>query len=408
MYADLDLPRVATFDDIRPQFAVTSLQQAASLLHINALQHVGCATLGQLSTWKLHPSPFDTWSVSTNASASFSPHQLRATLCRRHEQSKHAIIVPTHLPHQDAFLRLVQSIVHFLGSGLDDAAVHLSPVFSSVTDMQRMLPRIVLNESRSRLSLRPLLFDLHHVTGPVAAAFKFKYQCAKKLWALHHLIYEHALLLDSDFEVRAPVDLAGLVASHKGELLAGPVSTLRIDRMVLHNVNRLIGANFTTFPLELPWVISKVHLDRLCDFLVHNFRLQKAHDLYPALLHHPQYFFEIILYRLYVLATAPQAFTTVVTESSIRMLHARYRNNTVGKRGLRPAFLFDMPLNEGERDALNYHVISEYTWLELKRQLQLRDKYTHHRSNVPVSSCWLHIHTDRTTPVHIKSVVIAR
>lgn len=213
-----------------------------------------------------------------------------------------------------------------------------------------------------------------------------------KLWALHHLAYEYAILLDSDFELQRPVDLGNLVEQHRGELLPTPVSSFPLDQIVLQNTNRLLGASHAIFPLELPWIVERRHARHLIQYMAKRLKLSSDHAVFAALLQSSKVYFEIVLYRLFVLQNAPATFSQRVAKPVLASIRARHVNST--RKGLKPPhFLFDMPLTPDERNALGYGVVSEYICKAIQK-----DTPTPPASSSGASSCcdcWMHVHNDR-------------
>ena len=378
----------------------------ADLVLTGAPAYVGCVSLTKngrlLHYWQ---SPLDVWSWTTaNASAALLGN---ATACRRWAGRAEtlAVIVPTHMQHAAYFKQLAAKIVLHVRPGSSSATATLATVFSSLSDARSLLPP--LRVKGSSFVLRPLIFDLYSAKlADGSYTTKFKFQAAKKLWALHHLQAAHTLVLDSDFVVTRPTDLTSLVKAHADRLILTPPPRLKIDQGVLKSVNRLLRSEFATFPLELPWIFDRTHLNALMAFLTAELHADDPRALARALLTSRHILFEVLLYRLFVLARHPHAWREVVRldgDTPLRAVHERHQNSTVGMRAQPPNFLFDMALNTSERRALDYGVVSEPLWRQLQRQR------VHSGLSLAPECCWLHIHMDRvqTAPVHVDPVVVS-
>ena len=383
-----------------------------ALAALRGSPYAGCASIESADVLRLWPSPFDVASL-----AGQQPFQrprpnssIIVTACRtRPPKVRHVLIIPTYEGHRVHFDALMNSIArHVVGDG---GAVRVAPVLSSVSEMQSLLKPL---RPRSNVELHPLLFDYPYrgsrgLSRHGHLLFKFKYQCAKKLWALSHLNYDHALVLDSDF-VFGPVavHLTSLINVHKRTLVPNPSDGLMwIDQMVLRNVNELLDSKYTIFPLELPWVIESSLLGELLRFLVQKLSVSSVPALFVELMQkHTKVYFEVILYRLFVLAHAPGTYTQVVDEATLRRLRREYGRLVVGDPGPNgtqvfrmapPIFLFDMPLTQAEREALNYPFTSSYVWQEAPRGLPTEQPSQPSQTGQSGGCCSIRIHNDRTT-----------
>jgi len=154
--------------------------------------------------------------------------------------------------------------------------------------------------------------------------------------------------------------------------------------MTLNHTNDLLGTSYNLFPIEPPWLIDKQLLMRLVAYLREALQVESIAHVFPKLIEDKsKVYFEIILYRLFVIRSAPQTFTRVTDEMTIRRLRRRYSGSRIA--GSMPMYLFDMPLNSHDRHALDYPAVSASVWWALQEMGYANAS----------TSAWLRMHNDR-------------
>lgn len=278
----------------------------------------------------------------------------------------------------------------------------LALVLSDVTEVSglsewfnRPLGQEASSRPRGWLALQTLVFDM-----PQAGRHnKYNYQACKKLWGLQRMQpFQHAIILDSDFMLTQPVPSVEFLAwTHKDVLYATP-SREQAKNSTLKSTNLMLGGtNLTAWPLDPPWVIDGVQLERFLAHLANHNLPQKGDRSLASLIRYllsakAPTFFEIVVYRLFVLATAPQTYPRTYDEESMRALQKKHKQ----------VYLFDMVLNGSEREELGYYV---------GRHLHLAAQQQEHQQRPPPPQqqqseasalvrqcCWMTVHNDRRVP----------
>ena len=117
-----------------------------------------------------------------------------------------AVIVPTHAADTPLYAALAHSALQ-IGLGTKEPWDFVT-IFSSLRDLAVMMPLARVSELEARfVPQRALVFDRPGVRRADPSA-KYVYQTCKKMWAWSHLHHDFMLIMDSDFRVLRPVDLA--------------------------------------------------------------------------------------------------------------------------------------------------------------------------------------------------------
>mmetsp|Transcript_40555 Transcript_40555/g.100181 ORF Transcript_40555/g.100181 Transcript_40555/m.100181 type:complete len:236 (-) Transcript_40555:694-1401(-) len=207
------------------------------------------------------------------------------------------------------------------------------------------------------------------------------------MWAWVRLPHEYVLVLDSDFALLRPVDLAAVVAEHGRALYIATRrrhrrrrrSLIELDKLAVATAAQLLGVPPIRVPLlDMPWVFERGQR------LEMHARLRARHGDYIGALLDPKAHgggsawpvFEIIIFRTWQI----RCYASWRTDSALPAdaLRKRLIDELIDRH--RVVFLFDAPLTREERARLRYPAVAAYV-----------DPV----DNEGEELAWLLIHTDR-------------
>jgi len=237
------------------------------------------------------------------------------------------IIVPTYINHLNWFKKLCESlylvsdtfVFNIIFSSFNEAFTIMNDVFPALQNLKQIHTNI-------------LIFDEEY-----SSKNKYNYQCAKKLWGLEMLNYENIVIFDSDFEFINKVNLSALIREKGNNIYVNSYSISGFDKQVIDNINALFSTDYQMFPLDMLWVINK-HL--FTGFMKYLSVLKP--DIFEFILLSQDLYFEIIMYRLYVITNFPDQFSF----KDINTLCKKYDKK----------FMWDMPLTKGEQSDYDYDI----------------------------------------------------
>jgi hypothetical protein len=245
----------------------------------------------------------------------------------KHRIAYDGIIVPTYINDLKWFKKLCESIhlvsdsvvFNIIFSSLDEAFIIMENVFPSIQNLKHVHTNI-------------LIFDIEY-----SSKNKFNYQCSKKLWGLETLNYENIVIFDSDFELINSVNLNTLIQEKGDRIYVNSYSISYFDKRVIDNINALFSTNFQMFPLDMLWVINK----RLFTEFMKYLRTLKP-DILEFFLDSQDLYFEIIMYRLFIISKFPNQFKLI----DINNLCVKYDKK----------FMWDIPLTNQEQIDNDYDI----------------------------------------------------
>jgi hypothetical protein len=121
------------------------------------------------------------------------------------------------------------------------------------------------------------------------------------------------------------------------------------DKQVIDNINALFSTDYQMFPLDMLWLINKTLFTEFMKYL----RTLKP-EILDFILFSQDLYFEIIMYRLYVINKYPEQFSC----TTINALCAKYDKK----------FMWDMPLSKEEQSDYDYDIaISRNVHLDKSR-----------------------------------------
>jgi hypothetical protein len=237
------------------------------------------------------------------------------------------ILVPTYINDLKWFKKLCESlhlisdrvVFNIIFSSFDEAYIIMETVFPSFQHLTNIITNI-------------LIFDVEY-----SSKNKFNYQCAKKLWGLEKLNYENIVIFDSDFEFINKVDLSALIQEKGDRIYVNSYSISCFDKRVIDNINAFFSTDFKMFPLDMLWVVNKNLFTEFMKFL----RTLKP-DILEFFLNSQDLYFEIIMYRLYVISQFPGQFIL----KDINNLCVKYDKK----------FMWDIPMTKQEQIDNDYEI----------------------------------------------------
>lgn len=257
------------------------------------------------------------------------------------KQTKYdGIIVPTYINDLAYFKILCKS----LNKITDKTTINI--IFSSYQEAQSMMEVVFpLYGLKQNITTNLLIFDIEYTNRN-----KFNYQCVKKLWGLERLKYDNIMIMDSDFEFINSININDEMEKHADIIYENSYSLIMFDKLVLDNINELLKTEFHMFPLDLLWIVNKQYFTRFLEDLA-----KIKPDYVEFFLDSSKIYFEIIMYRFFILKNFPKQFQVI----NINDLCIKYDKK----------FVWDMDLDEEELKKYKNIVISNLVKTENKDYL---------------------------------------